>query len=102
MSRLENLGRCPRCHKFIIAEQLENHKCKPSKTPILGCEELIIDHITDSGKDEYGDQIHLAWGRNGTLYRLRVCKHHTSHNTNRFVTDHDTNREGDVTLRQVT
>jgi hypothetical protein len=86
---MQNLGRCPRCGKFMIAEQQRSHRCDFRAIPIQGCEELVLDHITDSGKDENGDYIHLAWGQNGMLYILRVCNHHPLH-AKRVFTDPDT------------
>jgi hypothetical protein len=75
----ENVGRCRRCHAFIISGQ--KHVCDFRNIELQGCEEIFVDHITDSGKSRDGDHIFLAWGLNGTLYRLAVCKHNPPHST---------------------
>jgi ssDNA-binding Zn-finger/Zn-ribbon topoisomerase 1 len=87
VSTTENIGRCPRCHKFMIAEQSKTHVCDKSKSdvcdfsnrPFVGCEELVLHRLTDSGEDSNGDHVYLAWGINRILYRLLVCKHYPSH-----------------------
>lgn len=86
---MENLGRCPRCHKFMIAEQNETHVCDFMDLPLYGCEELVLHRLTDSGEDKNGDHLYLAWGINGILYRLLVCKHNPSHSTKRRFTGED-------------
>jgi|SRR5208283_3632683 len=88
---MENLGRCSRCGKFMIAEESRRHKCDFRDVPIRGCEEIVLDHLTDSGVDKNGDQLHLAWALNGMLYRLLVCKHNPPHSTKRKFTDENPN-----------
>ncbi len=101
MSYTENLGRCPQCKQFLIAEEQKTHKCNFSDIPILDCEELVLDHITDSGQDRNGDHVHLAWALNGTLYRLLVCKHTPPHSAKRKFTPEDTKHEGNSTQNVV-
>jgi hypothetical protein len=101
VSQTENLGRCQRCGRFMIAEERKNHKCDFADVAVRGCEELVLDHLTDSGRDKHGDQLYLAWALDGMLYRILVCKHNPSHSAKRIVTDLDedqTKRRGDVTL----
>jgi hypothetical protein len=99
MSNLENAGRCSRCQAFIIAEQLASHVCS---IPVRGAETIWLDWIADGFNDINKDYVRMAQGLNGKLYSLILCKHNPPHNTNRKFTEDDTNREGDVTLRQVT
>lgn len=77
---MENAGRCPRCNRFMVEEEWKTHKCNFEEIPLRGCEEIILDHLTDSGEDCNGDHVHLAWALNGMLYRLIVCKHNPPHN----------------------
>lgn len=63
----------------MVAEEWKTHTCDFRDIPIQGCEELVLDHITDSGQDKNDDHVHLAWGLEGTLYRLLVCKHNPPH-----------------------
>jgi len=77
MSILENAGRCPRCHAFVIAEQLATHTCR---IPTKGAKRIFLDWLdTDSFLNQNGDSVRMAKGLNGTLYSLVVCKHNPPH-----------------------
>jgi hypothetical protein len=74
----------------MIAEQKETHVCDSMDLPLYGCEELVLHRLTDSGEDKNGDHLYLAWGINGILYRLLVCKHNPSHSAKRDFTGYGT------------
>ena len=95
------MGSCPRCHKFLVAEDYELHNCNFRNMPILGCDEIVLDHLTDSGKDENGDQVHLAWALDGTLYRLLVYKHNPPHSAKRDLTGYGTKQGLDKARERV-
>jgi len=78
-----NAGRCPRCHKFLIEEQRETHSCQISVGDV---QEIVLDYMTDGCKDENGDIVKVAWGLDGILYRLILCKHNPPHSTKRPFT----------------
>jgi hypothetical protein len=82
----------------MIAEKQRSHRCDQTNLPIRGCEELVLDHITDSGQDTNGDHLHLAWAVDGMLYRLLVCEHNPPHGTKRKFPDPDTKHEGTSAL----
>lgn len=67
MNHTENIGRCPRCHRLLIAEQSMAHVCNFAELPILGCEEVVLDRLSDMGKEQNGDHLYLAWGKNLAL-----------------------------------
>lgn len=94
-----NAGRCPRCHAFLIEEELATHRCR---TQLQGVATIMIDHYFETHADDEGHKILFARGFDGYIYRLVVCKHNPPHTANRKVTDNDTNHEGNVTLLQVT
>jgi len=73
----KNTGKCPRCHSFIIAEQLTSHKCC---IPITDAKTIWFDWISDGYTDKNNDHVRNAQGLNGTLYGLIVCKHNPPHN----------------------
>jgi len=77
---LKNVGRCPRCRKFLIAEEYELHKCDFRDVGIRG-KEIILGHMTDCGLNRNGDRVTLAWSIDGVLYRLIECKHNPPHRT---------------------
>lgn len=85
-----DIGRCPRCRKFLIAEEYESHTCDFRDVPLKGCKEIVLDHMTACGVDKSGDNVTLGWGIDGTLYRLIVCKHNPPHSTKRKSTDEET------------
>lgn len=94
----EDFGRCPRCRQFLIAEEKKAHKCNFEDMLVRGCEELVLDHITDLGQDRNGDHVHLAWALDGILYRLVVCKHNPPHAAeSRQVTGKNRSPEGNST-----
>jgi len=76
---MKNIGRCPRCGKFLIAEDYESHTCDFADIPIRGHKEIRLDHMTDCGTDNNGDNIVLGWGLNGILYRFVICPHKEPH-----------------------
>ena len=61
---MENVGRCPKCGAFLVAENYETHRCR---TPI-DVREIDVDYYfeTDSGQG----RILIAKGLDGVLYRL--------------------------------
>jgi hypothetical protein len=87
---MQNVGRCPRCHRFMIAEESGTHVCDFDDLPIVGCEEIVLDRLSDSGTEKNGDHVYLAWAKNNMLYRLLVCKHNPPHSAERKFTDGDT------------
>jgi hypothetical protein len=97
-----SVGSCPRCHKYLMAEDYDTHKCDFESLPILGCNEIVLDHLTDSGEDENGDQVHLAWALDGMLYRLLVCEHNPPHSAKRRFTGENTNQGLDKAVATVT
>jgi hypothetical protein len=76
ISSPENTGRCPRCHVFVIAEQLASHKCK---IPTTDAKTIWLDWITDGYTDENNDFVRTAKSLDGTLYGLILCKHNPPH-----------------------
>ncbi|MGD0177745.1 MAG: hypothetical protein ABSC50_13080, partial [Candidatus Bathyarchaeia archaeon] len=70
-------GRCPRCKKFILAEQIKTHKCK---VKLNGVKELYLDSwvMKDHTNDD-GDSLMVAMGLDGYLYRLILCTHNPPH-----------------------
>ena len=86
MSITENIGRCPRCHKLLIQEEMQDHKCDFGDIETVGAKELFVDHVTDLGINRDSDHTHLAWGLDGILYRLVECKHNPPHATKRKFT----------------
>jgi hypothetical protein len=83
---MENVGRCPRCNKFMVAEEWDEHKCDFKDIPLTDCKSIILDHITDFGQDKNGDHVYRAWALDGVLYRLVVCKHNPPHSAKRKFT----------------
>jgi hypothetical protein len=78
-----NVGRCSRCHKFVIAEQRETHRCT---LDIKRVEEIYLDWIIDPVQNENEDSVRVAMGLDGVLYRLIECKHNPPHTTKRQFT----------------
>jgi hypothetical protein len=75
----ENVGRCPRCGKFIVEEQWEVHQCDFRDIEFNSAKEVLVDRMSDSGQNRNGDHVHLAWGLDGIFYRLVECKHNPPH-----------------------
>jgi hypothetical protein len=73
-----NIGRCPRCHKFLVAEEVYSHSCE---IEFKGVKEILVDHCYSTGKDGNLDTVFIAKGLDGFLYRLVVCKHNPPHAT---------------------
>jgi len=82
-----NAGRCPRCHKFLIAEQKETHTCQVSVNDV---QEIVLDYVTEGTRDENGDLVRVAWGLDHILYRLIICKHNPPHSGKRDFTGCET------------
>jgi len=80
---MSDVGRCPRCHKFPIAEQRETHHCT---IPLKGVKEIVLDWIIDGIQNEDEDTVQVAMGLDGFLYRLILCKHNPPH-TSRTPSD---------------
>jgi hypothetical protein len=88
LSSLENAGRCPRCRRFVIAEELTSHTCHIA---ISRAETIWFDWFSDDGfTDESSDYIRMAKGLDGTLYSLILCKHNPPCSAKRKFTDPDT------------
>jgi hypothetical protein len=73
---LENTKTCPRCHRFIIAEQQNSHNCE---IPTRGAKTIWFDWVSDGFTDRNDDYYRNAKGLDGTLYGLIVCKHNPPH-----------------------
>jgi len=73
---LADIGRCPRCSRFLIAENLATHDCK---VPLKGVREVVLDWIIDGVQNEDEDLVQVAMGLDGFLYRLILCKHNPPH-----------------------
>lgn len=85
MITTENIGRCPRCHRFLVAEEIANHECKIK--PERWVEEIFLSGITDSSDNEDGDAVRVGFGLDGRYYRFVVCKHKPPHSLkSRLVT----------------
>jgi len=86
VSLTDNIGRCQRCRKFMIQEEMTKHQCDYRDIQISDAQELLLDHLTDLGVDRNGDHIYIAWGLDGIFYRLVECKHNPPHATKRKFT----------------
>ncbi len=77
-----NIGRCPKCGKFLVAEEYPNHLCTGEnhqlRNPLLGVRYIGIDHYFEK-REENGDTILIARGLDGYFYRLTQCPHSPSH-----------------------
>ena len=91
---MNDVGRCPRCNKFLIAEQKETHRCS---VPIREVKEILLDWINDGVQNEDEDTVQVAMGLDGVLYRLILCKHNPPHTTKRNFTCEQTKRGLDRT-----
>ena len=74
----ENLGRCPRCHRFLIGEEFSHHQCEITCNAV---KEIVLDWITDRVEDHNRDTVLVGTGLDGIYYRLVVCKHNPPHST---------------------
>ncbi len=77
---MQNVGRCPKCNKVLIAEQYGDHVCtrSPRKTPLKGAKTIAIDHYFETQTDN-GDTVLIARGLDGFFYRLVRCFHTPLH-----------------------
>jgi hypothetical protein len=71
-----NVGRCPRCRKFLVAEEQDSHVCKIA---CQGVKSIFFDCINDAIEDDNGDTVRVGKGLDGYYYRLIVCKHDPPH-----------------------
>jgi hypothetical protein len=83
MNNIENVGRCPRCGRAIIEEQLASHKCNIA---VKGAETILLDWIADGFTDENDDYVRMAQGLDGTLFELVLCRHNPPHSAKRNFT----------------
>lgn len=77
--------KCERCRKSFIQEEYHNHTCYPQTTKV---QEIGIDRIFGSTTNGNGDQVYIAKGLNGIMYRLVQCSHNPTH-TNLHPTTFD-------------
>lgn len=76
---MRNVGRCPRCGKFITEEQECTHKCDIRITDV---KDILVDHYYELTEcDSEGHRILCALGLDGTFYKLVECKHNPPCNT---------------------
>jgi hypothetical protein len=85
---VENAGRCPRCKKFIIGEQLASHECEIEIKGAAG--PIFLDWMGDGFMDENEDYVRMATGLDGILYQLILCKHNPPHSAKRDFTGYPT------------
>jgi hypothetical protein len=70
----------------MVQEEMTEHKCDFHDIEINDAQELLMDTITDLNQNRNGDHVYIAWGLNGTFYRLVECKHNPPHATKRKFT----------------
>jgi len=93
---IEDVGRCQRCGKFLIAEEFDSHKCD---IKISDVKEIVVDHYHEfSQPDPEGHRLILAQGLDGVQYWLVECKHNPPHNTRRDFTGSPNRRRLDSTM----
>lgn len=63
---MNDLVKCSRCKKTLIAESFREHNCS---TPTRDVRTIMIDFHTTT-KDEMGREVILAQAMDGTLLRL--------------------------------
>ena len=97
MTLTENVGRCPRCQRYMIEEESRTHTCDFTEIELKGAKEIVLDHVTDLGQNKVGDHVRLGWGLDAVLYRLVECKHNPPHATKRKFTGCGTKQEGNST-----
>jgi hypothetical protein len=87
VSNAENLGKCPRCHMTVIAEELTSHTCH---IPTRNAETIYLDWLDEEFVNADDDRVRMAKGLNGTLYRIILCKHNPPHSfRSRWLTGKD-------------
>ena len=81
---MENVGRCPRCNRFLIAEEITVHNCD---IEVRDVRTLIVDSCHELGQDGNGDRLTSALAIDGTYYRILECHHNPPHSLeSRLVT----------------
>ena len=88
---MNNIVMCLRCQRTYVSEEYDHHICSPN---LINVKEIMVDYYSET-KNEYGDQLILAKGLDGVLYRLVHCKHiplHEIEPSNRDLTGEKNNR----------
>ncbi len=63
---MENVGRCPRCNEFLVAENRDGHVCRE----YIAVKGIDIDYFFETDSTE--GKVIIAKGIDGTLYRLTL------------------------------
>ena len=71
-----NTRKCDRCCKTTISEEFDNHDCS---IVTWNVQEIGITSYFEAEIDENRDQVLIAQGLNGILYRLVKCSHNPPH-----------------------
>lgn len=71
-----NIKKCERCLKTLLSEEFENHDCT---IMTHNTQEIGISYWFEAKPDENGDQVLIAQGLNGILYRFVKCIHNPPH-----------------------
>lgn len=95
-----NIIKCQRCAKTLLSEELSTHECIITTYKV---QEIGITTWWEAEIDENGDQVLIAQGLNGILYRLVECNHNPPHpDTRPTVFDsEEIRRRFDRTFKQV-
>ena len=72
-----NVVVCPRCDQTMIIDEYRTHECK---NDFRGVRTIMIRDYHGKTLDKNGDEVLLADGENGKLYRLVKCSHKIPHN----------------------
>ena len=67
---------CPRCKVSLIAEEYREHNCKKD---FVRVQTIPIRTLFESSIDNNDDEVTMADGENGVLYRLVKCTHKIPH-----------------------
>lgn len=67
---MKNIAKCNRCGSFVSAEFIDNHVCK---VPINDVKKIKINYYFET-KSNYKEDMIIAKGFDGVLYRLIVSK----------------------------
>ena len=78
-----NTRQCDRCHKTVISEEFSTHDCTIVTWKV---QEIGITSWFEAEIDENGDQVFVAQGLNGILYRNVKCAHNPPHPDTRPTT----------------
>ena len=73
---LDDFIKCRKCSKMFIFEEYNHHVCS---VDFKGIKEIGIDYHFDGEKDENNDQVFIAKGLDGIIYRLVKCDHNHPH-----------------------